>query len=177
MRTHRRFNTIFLALAFLLVSTFALYAGTGSTWSLRIEGNDFVITRGGNTSCEETVLYRTVSLSAIAGQHFTDTSGEVTFGPGDTEKRVTVKTKTPSVDNYKYQVGSERSFRFEVTEPGGTVLATKDRTITTGTNVSANAFGILDITVNSGTITVKDGNQSFSYKTRRLQVHPFPGQD
>ena len=163
MRTHRRLNTIILALAILFLSTFSLFAGTGSTWSLRIEGNDFVITRGGNTSCEETVLYRTVSLSAIAGQHFTDTSGSVTFAPGATTKRITVDLLTPSSDNYKYQVGSERSFRFEVTEPGGNYLTHIDRTITTGTNVSANAFGILDITVNSGTITVKDENYVQAY--------------
>ncbi|MBR5668441.1 MAG: InlB B-repeat-containing protein, partial [Spirochaetales bacterium] len=172
MRTHRRFNTIVLALAFLLVSTFALYAGTGSTWSLRIEGDDFVIVRGGNTSCEETVLYRTVSLSAIAGQHFTDTSGSVTFGPGATTKRITVDLLSPSADNYNYQVGSKiRSFRFEVTEPGGNILTSIDRSISTGTNVPAGTFGIKDITVDSGTITVKDKNYIQGYHSVPIQTY------
>ena len=172
MRTHRRLNTIILALAFLLLSTFSLFAGTGSTWSLRIEGNDFVITRGGNTSCEETVLYRTVSLSAIAGQHFTDTSGSVTFAPGATTKRITVDLLTPSSDNYKYQVGSTiRSFRFEVTEPGGNILTSIDRNISTGTNVPAGTFGIKDITVDSGTITVKDKNYIQGYHSVPIQTY------
>ena len=35
-------------------------------------GSKFVIKRTTNTSTTETVYYRTVSLSAIAGQHFTD---------------------------------------------------------------------------------------------------------
>ena len=39
----------------------------------------FVIKRTTNTSTTETVYYRTVSLSAIAGQHFTDKNGSLTF--------------------------------------------------------------------------------------------------
>lgn len=49
------------------------------TYDTTTHKTTFTITRTTNTSTYERLLYRTVSLSAIAGQHFTDVSGELYF--------------------------------------------------------------------------------------------------
>lgn len=67
---------------FLLTLLLLIAAGMGQnawaqvgTFTVTNSGNTFTITRSGNTDVAESVLYRTVSLSAIAGQHFTAKSG------------------------------------------------------------------------------------------------------
>ena len=100
----------------------------------------FTITRPtSHVGTTETVKYRTVSLSAYAGQHYTAKSGDVAFGVNDTYKEVTVTERTPDNDAYayKYQTGTKRKYRFEVTDQGGFYLAKCDREITTGTKFSA----------------------------------------
>ena len=107
-------------------STFSVTSTTSGTTST------FTITRSGDTSASESVMYRTVSLSAIAGQHFTEKSGTLTFAANETSKTVSVTESTPGTDAYKYQTASSRTYRFEVTDLGGYVLAYKDRSITNG---------------------------------------------
>ena len=107
-------------------------AHAASTFTVTNSGNTFTITRAGNTAVSETVNYRTVSLSAIEGQHFTAATGTLTFAADETSKTITVTEKTPSADAYKYQTASSRTYRFEVTDLGGYVLAYKDRSITSG---------------------------------------------
>ena len=108
-----------------------------NTWTVEnLSGSTFTITRSGDLSKSETIRYRTVSLSAVAGQHFTDVSGQLTFGVNEGSKDVTVPELTPSHDSYKYQTSSTRKYRFEVTEQGGFLLADCDRTITTGRMVT-----------------------------------------
>ena len=93
----------------------------------------FTITRTSNTSASETVRYRTVSLSAIAGQHFDAKSGEYTFDATHNSYEVEVTEHAPTgSDAYKYQNGSSRYYRFEVLDTDGFYLAHKDRDITTG---------------------------------------------
>lgn len=49
--------------------------------------------------------YRTVSLSAYAGQHYTANYGTLAFVPGQTTTNVSVTASTPSNNAYKYQTG------------------------------------------------------------------------
>ena len=105
-----------------------------TTWSVENNtGSTFRIKRS-TSGTTETVKYRTVNLSAYAGQHYTAKSGEVTFGPTDTYIDVTVTERTPAADAYayKYQTGTKRKYRFDVTDLGGFYLAHCDREITSG---------------------------------------------
>ncbi len=136
--------------AALLAAACATLTVHASTFTVGGSGNNFIITRTGDTSAAETVRYRTVSLSALAGQHFTDKSGLLTFAPGETSTNISVSTRSPSNDAYKFQNGASRSYRFEVTDEGGFMLDSKDRTITTGTSVpSSGAFNATNVTVAS----------------------------
>ena len=99
----------------------------------------FTITRSGNTSVAETVNWRTVSLSAIEGKHFTGKSnkytGSLTFAANETTKTVAI-SEVPQRDveaDYHYQ-STDRKYRFEVLDKDGYVMASKDRTISYGDN-------------------------------------------
>ena len=127
-----------------LVLTFmALMAGqtawAADDWTVtNPTGSTFRITRPtSHVGTTETVKYRTVSLSAYAGQHYTAVSGDVAFGVNDTYKEVTVTENSPTTDAYKYQTGTKRKYRLDVTDQGGFHLAHCDREITTGTKFSA----------------------------------------
>jgi hypothetical protein len=92
----------------------------------------FTITRSnGDTSVAETVYYRTVSLSALDGQNFTGVSGTLTFNAGETTKTVNV-TELTATGMFKYAAGYSswnRSYRFEVLDANGFLLADLDRNI------------------------------------------------
>ena len=91
-----------------------------STFTVGGSGNTFTISRSGaGTNSAETVHYRVVGLSAYAGQNFTSKSGTLTFAPGQTFTNVTISTRTPSVDAYKFQSGTTRAYRFELLDAGG----------------------------------------------------------
>ena len=60
-----------------------------STFTVENDSNQFIITRNG--SGNETVYYRTVSLSAMAGENYTENIGSLTFTGSETQKTVTVK--------------------------------------------------------------------------------------
>ncbi len=121
-----------LLLLITLLAVQTVHAASTFTVTNTSGTSKFVITRTTNTSTTETVKYRTVSLSAIEGQHFTAVSGELSFAANDTSKTVTVTESTPGTDAYKYQTGTERTYRFEVLDKDGYVLASKDRSITSG---------------------------------------------
>ena len=122
----------------------------------------FTITRTGNTALAETIDWRVVSLSAIAGQHFTvdDQSGyagTATFSAGISTASVTISENTPGTDAYKYQTGTERSYRFEVLDRDGYILASKDRSMTTGTSVpSSGLFNEKEITIYTNELQYND---------------------
>ena len=82
-----------------------------SAFTVSASNNKFTISRSDATTVE-TVLYRTISLSAFAGQHYTSVTGTLTFAVGQTNKTVTVSELTPSTVAYKYQTGTTRSYRF-----------------------------------------------------------------
>ena len=54
-----------------------------------VSGNSFTIRRSNNTQ-QQTVNYRTVSITAVEGIHFTAARGTLTFNVGETSKTVTV---------------------------------------------------------------------------------------
>ncbi|MBE6222879.1 MAG: hypothetical protein E7125_05390 [Bacteroidales bacterium] len=164
MKQNRFFHIIALAIALLAgqvsawaASTFSVTSATSGTTTT------FTVTRTGDTDAAETVLYRTVSLSAYAGFHFTAKSGSLDFAAGETSKTVNVSESSSNVDAFKYQVGTTRTYRFEVTDWEGAILAYRDRSMTTGTSVASTAFGVKDLTINSGTITVTDGGYAQAY--------------
>lgn len=128
----------------------AVTAKAENGWSVEnTTGSTFRITRS-TSGTTETVKYRTVNLSAYAGQHYTAVSGEVTFGVNDTYKDITVSEDTQTTGAYLYQTGTKRKYRFDVTDQGGFHLAHCDREITTGTEVPGNgAFDIKEITIQS----------------------------
>ena len=133
----------------------------------------FTITRT-NTAVAETVKYRLVNLSAYAGEHYNVTqvngqnssalSGDLTFSAGDGSKTVQVTEGEASTTAYKYQNGTTRQYRFEVTDQGGFELKHYDRTITTGISVpSSDVFAIKAMTINSGETTVTDAGYNQAY--------------
>ena len=147
MRQFISFKTKVLALVLTIA---ALAAGqsvwAASTWSVTSSTSagitTFTITRSESTSAE-TVYYRTVSLSAIEGQHFTAVSGTLNFAADETSKTVTVTEGNPDAEIYRYQTGSRRSYRFELLDIDGTVITHRDQTVITttpftysGTNVN-----------------------------------------
>ena len=167
MKQNRFFHFIALAVVLLAgqVSAFA-----ASTFTVTNSGNVFTIIRSGDTDVAETVDWRVVSLSAIAGQHFTgdsggNYSGTLTFTAGQTSKTVTITESTPGTDAYKYQTGTERKYRFEVLDRDGYILAASDRTMTTGSNVTSTAFNEKSATIQSAEFTVTDGGYTQGYKS------------
>ncbi len=139
----KRVLALVLTIAALAAGQSAWAANTFTVTSSTSAGiTTFTITRSENTAAE-TVYYRTVSLSALEGQHFTAVSGSLTFAAGQTIKTVTVTEGNPDADIYRYQTGSRRSYRFEVLDIDGTVITHRDQTVITtspfnysGTNVN-----------------------------------------
>ena len=125
--------TLVLTIVALMVGQSAWAA---NTWTVKYvtSSGKFKISRSGDTSISETVQYRTVSLSALAGQHFTAKTGTLTFGPDQTEKEVSV-TETASdnvAEQYHFQRDTYRTYRFEVLDTDGFYLAHCVRSITYG---------------------------------------------
>ena len=124
-----------------LVLTIAALAAGQSAWaastftvtsSTSAGITTFTITRSESITAE-TVYYRTVSLSAIEGQHFTAVSGSLTFTAGQTSKTVSVTEAVPSDAVYKVYSSTSRQYRFELLGLDGTVIAQRDRTVSGGT--------------------------------------------
>ena len=118
----------------LLIALVTGLAAGAQTFTVENTNNQFIIKRSGSNLPAQTVRYRTVSLSAIAGVHFTDASDVLTFAEGDTLKTVTV-TETPVgsiAPEYRYQA-NDRRYRFVVVDNGGFELAHCDRILSYGT--------------------------------------------
>ena len=88
--------------------------------------NTFTITRS-QSATQEKVIYRTVDESTCSGDHYTSVHGILTFNPNETTKTVDVNEKDITdvsvVSRYRYSNVSNRSYRFEVVDLGGFVLA------------------------------------------------------
>ena len=159
----KNLRTIFLNRVFALVLTIvALMTGqeawAESSWTVTNDNgnsNTFTIKRS-ETGYAQTVHFRTISLSAYAGQHFTAVDMDYTFTADEDTKTVTVSEKTPS-DAYVYQTADSRKYGFEVTDRAGFRLAYAERKRTWGTSVpSSGIFGVKSINVGSGETTVTD---------------------
>lgn len=137
-----------------------------NTWTVEYDDGKFKITRSGDLSITETVQYRTVSLSAFAGQHFTAKTGTETFGPNQDVKEISVSEGTPGTAAYLYQNGTSRKYRFEVLDQGGFQLASCDRSITTGTNVPISGlFNDKEITIYSSEVKYSDAGYNQTANT------------
>ncbi|MBO7137624.1 MAG: hypothetical protein J6V92_04070, partial [Bacteroidaceae bacterium] len=80
--------------------SFTIYEPTvsGNTARFRVDR------RGdGSDTYVQTVYYRTVNITAFAGQHYTAASGQLNFGPNDNTKYVNVEELTPTNNAYIYQ--------------------------------------------------------------------------
>lgn len=88
----------------------------------------FTVTRIGDMP-QQTVFFRTVSLSAMEGQHFTANTGILNFPAGQVSAQVPVPELTPSGMYHYQQAGTTRDYRFEVVDENGLVLAHLDRAI------------------------------------------------
>lgn len=125
-----------LSILLLLAAGFtAAGQGTYSIGLSEVDGALLVtINRSGDIDVREVVSYNTVSLSALAGVHFTKQTGTFTFEPGDTKKQFAVpETAVGEIDApYCLQAGTLRDYRIEVTDPGGFVLASKTRRLEYG---------------------------------------------
>ena len=161
------FRVLFTLVIFLLIT--GQQALAESSWTVTNNNgasNTFTIKRS-ETGYVQKVLYRTISLSAYAGQHYTAKYGELEFLADEDEKTVTVSEKTPDADAYNYQNGSSRKYGFEVTDRAGFRLAYAERSRTWGTNVpSSGVFNTKDVTINSNEYTASDqGYVNNGYKS------------
>ena len=88
----------------------------------------FTITRS-DTLTKETVKYRTVSLSALAGKHFIDKSGTLTFAIGEDTKTVDVSEIDPTTIPLPYTYSSVAipTYKFELTDEYGHPVAECNR--------------------------------------------------
>ena len=145
----RRTLAFFICLALLitLLPQSAVPAKAASTWTIQRTtlsggGSKFTVKRS-ESGYSQTVQYRTVSISALAGKHFTEKVGSLTFGPNDTEKSVTVsETSLGDVPlRYRYYSAEKIYYRFEVTDPAGALLAENTREYYIGTTNAAYHLG------------------------------------
>ena len=117
--------------------TYETYSGENNRYTT------FTVTRM-ETTAAETVKYRTVSLTALAGKYFTEKTGELAFAAGDASKTVVVTEQdlgnADLIYNYWTYDVSCRNYRFEVLDyTNGTELAHRDRPITHGSEYNVDA--------------------------------------
>ena len=149
-----------------------------STWTVTNADNVFTITRS-ESGTAETVKYHTVSLTALAGKHFTAVSGELTFAASETSKTVTV-TETAKDDvnkTYRFQTVMSRSYRLEVTNTNGYLLAYRDRIIEFGsdyqykTRYLNNSLQNLVVFNQDGNFSTVDPNDIVSYLKNQVNKY------
>ena len=144
MKTTKAILTAILLLAA------GLTAAAESTWTVTNDNgasNTFTIKRS-ETGYAQKVFYRTISLSAYAGQHYTAKYGELEFLANEDSKTITVSELTPTGAYLYYKSGTTVKYGFEVTDRAGFRLAYAERSKTWGTSVpSSGAFDIKDVTI------------------------------
>ena len=148
------------------VAAFTARASTfGVTGSTSGATTTFTITRA-DTNAAERVNCRAVSRSALAGLHFImDGDGRLDFAAGERSKTILVtelsaaQIADPVFLYYESggATGSSRTYRFEVVDAGGFLLASADRAISydASKSVSSAAYATNSVAVTSGEITVK----------------------
>ena len=127
--------------------SFAHNALAASTFSIARSGNNFVVSRSGpGTNAAETVYYRAVSRSALAGMHFDNADGRLSFAARELSKTIPVAERSASQFSglnklfFYYHSGvaaaKDRTYRFEVVDDGGFPVAAMNRTITGDSSMS-----------------------------------------
>ncbi len=101
-----------------------MYLPDGMTFSVTSQDNVFTITRSSGEGALR-VVYRTCSITAVAGIHFDHAEGYLDFQDGETEKTVTVTEYEPEDIPvlFRYQGGTFREYRFEVMDHLYSLLA------------------------------------------------------
>ncbi len=136
----RRTLAFFICLALLitLLPQIAVPTKAADDWTITRKtvsgGSQFTITRP-TTGFTQTVKYRTVSISALEGKHFTGKDGSLTFGPNDASLTVTVE-ESALADvplRYRYYSAGSIYYALEVTDQAGTILASNTREYYIGT--------------------------------------------
>lgn len=111
--------------------------------------NTFTISRSGGTGGAQTVYYRTVNGSAVAGTHFEYQSGTVTFAAGETSKTITVNeygvNATYDDSAATGYSNASRTYSVEIyrVDGGAVIEGNRDsasRTMTGNTTVDRNNF-------------------------------------
>ena len=151
-----------------MIAVACIVVARASTFSVGGSGNTFTVSRSGaGVAAAETVCYRTVNVSAYAGQHYVARSGTLAFAPNQTSTNVVITETTPTADTYRFQTGNSREYRIELTDAGGFFVTNATRTLTTGTSVpSSGAFNVRDVTIQSAEYTAADdGYDSNGYKS------------
>lgn len=171
----RRLTNILHQVLATVLTIAALAAGqqawAASTWSVTSTTSGttttFTITRS-ESATAETVRYRTVSLSALEGQHFTAVSGTLTFAADEKSKTVSVTERT-GTGMFQYAAGSGssgyRQYRFEVLDENGFLLASSLRKFEVTRVLTGATSGRYDLgnerngtfyIDNTGTLTITD---------------------
>ena len=139
----------------------------------------FTVTRT-ETTAEETVKYRTVSLTALAGKYFTEKTGELSFAAGDATKMVKIDEQDLSdadlIYNYWSSGNQYRFYRFEVLSQSGAELAHCDRPIYFGYSNYVNTatiFQNVEMNVFSEPVTVDDAPNGFGQGSHAIQINDF----
>ena len=150
---------IILILLTLLTSVMAW----ADSFTLSNSGNVFTIEHYGNNT--KTVCYRTVSLSAIAGKHYTETTGTLTFSGYETKTITVDETPNDDVDEkYHFQTGTTRTYRFEMLDEGGFLIDHIDRNIDYGNNYQHNTTyvnkGVTDLVYFDNSGNIQSGNNN-----------------
>ena len=151
------------------------------TWSVTNEGETvgletkrhFYITRT-ETTTVETVKYRTISLTALAGKSFVEVTGEVTFGVGVSSQRVTLQEMSLEIEDWIYRFGTpdmSRCYRFEVLDKvDGHELAHTDRVFDHSTVYDVDPtkmFQNVELTGFTDPVTVDDVADGFKCTAHR----------
>ena len=141
MKTKNILNRLLVTLLLVVAAATTQAQQANNFYISRYSTNEFKVLRK-STDKAERVRYRTVSLNAIAGAHFTPAVGILEFAVGEKEKTVTVEemdiTTVPLFCRYLY--GKRRDYRFEILDMGGFRLDYNDREIYYGDeyNLSGN---------------------------------------
>lgn len=132
-RKNRRSNTFIVGVALLLATlTLGQTAQAATNWSIssNTSGNvtTYTVTRTGALPAQA-VIYRTVSLSAMAGQHFNEANATLNFPANVMSQSFTVDESTTPTGMYRYQEGLSREYRLELLDQNGFELAHIDHAI------------------------------------------------
>ena len=149
----------------LLVALVASVSMWGQTFTIENTNNLFIIKRSGSNLPAQTVRYRTVSLSALAGVHFIAASDTLKFYAGETQRVVSVNETPDVAEAFRFQTTTDRTYRFEVLKFDGTFIASVNRSMEYGSTYQHTATyvnkSVTDLVYfnNSGSVMSGSGNK------------------